>query len=88
MKNLYPACVLSKLLLAYYWLDTYSNGEVPAQAFEGGHDVDGQRIYVGRAFHEGDWLVAKVIPGKRAAYVSYNGEEIVKDRFQVNYSIL
>lgn len=50
---------------------------------EAGTDVDGHRIYVGRAFHEGDWLIAKVIPGKRATYVSYNGDEILKDNFQV-----
>lgn len=74
-----------RMFSAYYWLDTYSSGGVPPQAFEGGHDFDGHRIYVGRAFHEGDWLPAKVIPGKRAAYVSYNGEEILKDRFQVRH---
>lgn len=47
-------------------------------------DIDGERIYVGRAFHEGDWLPAKVIPGKNAAYISYNGEEVFVDRFEVS----
>lgn len=71
--------------LAYYWLDASVSGGVPPQAVEGGYDTDGHRIYVGRAFHEGDWLIAKVIPGKRMAHISYNGEEIPKERFQVGF---
>lgn len=45
--------------------------------------MDGSTIYVGRAFHEGDMIPAKVIPEKRIAYVSYNGEEHPKDEFEV-----
>lgn len=36
-----------------------------------GIDVDNEVIYVGRAFHEGDMLPAKVIPSKNAAFISY-----------------
>ncbi|KAG5894094.1 hypothetical protein JTB14_003950 [Gonioctena quinquepunctata] len=68
---------------AYHWVDTYAYGGVPSTALRGGVDIDGHTIYVGRAYHEGDWIPAKVIPGKNVAYVSYNGLEHAKDRFQV-----
>ncbi|XP_063699510.1 uncharacterized protein LOC134830077 isoform X2 [Culicoides brevitarsis] len=49
----------------------------------GGHDSDGSQIFVGRAFHEGDLIPAKVIPSKQVAYVSYNGSEIAKYDFEM-----
>jgi len=49
----------------------------------GGRDSDGSTIYVGRAFHEGDMLPAKVIPDKGVAYVCHNGEEHPKDNYEV-----
>ncbi|XP_056634784.1 natterin-4-like [Diorhabda carinulata] len=70
-------------MAAYYWVDTSARGGVPQTALRGGTDVDGYEIFVGRAYHEGDWLPAKVIPGKEIAYVAYNGEEIGVHQFQV-----
>lgn len=70
---------------AFYWVDTVARGGVPSTALEGGYDSDGERIYVGRAFYEGDWLPAKVIPGKNAAYISWGGQEVFVDRFEVSY---
>ncbi|XP_060524352.1 natterin-3-like [Cylas formicarius] len=70
-------------MAAYYWVDTVARRRVPSTALRGGTDVDGQPIYVGRAFHEGDWIPAKVIPGKQVAYVAYGGREIPKSQFQV-----
>ncbi|XP_023024558.2 uncharacterized protein [Leptinotarsa decemlineata] len=70
-------------MAAYYWVDTVAYGRIPSTALPGGVDVDGEEIFVGRAFHEGDWLPAKVIPGKRIAYVCYNGAEVGVERFQV-----
>ncbi|XP_026475395.1 uncharacterized protein LOC113380251 [Ctenocephalides felis] len=49
----------------------------------GGRDVDGSQIYLGRAIHNGDILPAKVIPGRRSAYVSYCGKEIRVHQFQM-----
>lgn len=72
---------------AYYWVDTISRGGVPSTALEGGYDIDGERIYVGRAFYEGDWLPAKIIPGKNAAYVCWGGQEVFVDRFEVSFHI-
>jgi len=68
---------------SYYWVDTFSHGGVPSTAIHGGHDIDGTQIFVGRAFHEGDWLPAKVIPSKSVAYVAYGGGEHAKDQYQV-----
>lgn len=48
-----------------------------------GNDSDGDTIYIGRAEHNGDFLPAKVIPNKNKAYVSYGGEEIEVDSYQV-----
>lgn len=56
---------------------------LPEGAIVGGHDVDGDAIFVGRAWHEGDCLPAKVIPSKESAYVAYGGQEIKKDRYDV-----
>ncbi|XP_060524350.1 natterin-3-like [Cylas formicarius] len=70
-------------MAAYYWVDTVSRGGVPHSALHGGTDVDGAPIYVGRAFHEGDWIPAKVIPDKRVAYIAYGGQEIPVHKYQV-----
>ncbi|CAB3222312.1 unnamed protein product [Arctia plantaginis] len=56
---------------------------IPAGALHVGNDEDGSEIYAGRASHEGDIIPAKVIPSKQACYVSYGGEEILKDQFEV-----
>lgn len=42
---------------------------LPETAVAGGRDSDGTTIYVGRAFHNGDMIPAKIIPEKNAAYV-------------------
>lgn len=52
-------------------------------AVRAGRDADGTNIYVGRAFHEGDLLPAKVIPDKAIAYVSYGGQEHPKSEFEL-----
>jgi Protein of unknown function (DUF3421) len=38
---------------------------------------------VGRAFHEGDMVPAKVIPNKQSAFICYGGEEHAKDQIEV-----
>ncbi|XP_061396626.1 uncharacterized protein LOC133332257 [Musca vetustissima] len=62
---------------------TCSNGAVPQLAVVGGHDSDGDTIYIGRADYEGDRLPAKVIPSKGKAYVSHGGNEIEVDTYEV-----
>ena len=47
-----------------------------------GIDTDGSAMYVGRCFHDGDCLVAKIIPSKKFAYACQNGQEISKQNFE------
>lgn len=50
------------------WVHASSHGPLPLNAIFVGNDSDGSPIYVGRAFHNGDQLPAKVIPSKNVAY--------------------
>ena len=63
---------------------------LPPNAVVGGYDCDGSPIYVGRSYHEGNHLPVKVIPSKRAAYVSWAGVEHAKSHYELlvgeNYS--
>ncbi|XP_014292735.1 natterin-4 isoform X1 [Halyomorpha halys] len=60
-----------------------SGGQVPPNAVQAGMDQDGGHIYVGRAFHEGDLIPAKVTPRHGCAFVPYNGVEITKMQYEV-----
>lgn len=73
----------NKLPTGYSWVQSTTYQGLTANAVHAGNDQDGSPIYVGRAFHEGDHLVAKVIPSKQAAYVAYNGQEIFKNAFEI-----
>lgn len=57
---------------------------MPENAVVGGRDSDGCKIYVGRAFHDGDMLPAKVIPDQNVAYVCHSGEEHAKHDYEVS----
>lgn len=48
-----------------------------------GKDVDNSEIYIGRAPHDGDVLVAKVIPNRQYASVAYYGKEHTKVAYDV-----
>lgn len=73
----------------YRWVPAcLSQRSIPPGALRVGTDADGEEIYAGRAPHEGDILPAKVIPSKNACYVAHNGEEILKDQFEVNKIII
>lgn len=40
-------------------------------------------MYIGRVWHEGDQLPAKVVPSQQACYISYDGLEIAKENYEV-----
>lgn len=46
------------------WQYCNASGPFPERMVRGGIDADGSVIYVGRAFHAGDMIPAKVIPDK------------------------
>nr|XP_012222333.1 PREDICTED: uncharacterized protein LOC105672167 [Linepithema humile] len=76
-------CRIDFIMPAYRWVNRSGGQSLPENAVNGGRDSDGCLIYVGRAFHAGDMLPAKVLPDKNVAYVSHNGEEHPKDNFDV-----
>ncbi|XP_035917002.1 uncharacterized protein LOC118514324 [Anopheles stephensi] len=65
------------------WQYCNINGPFPPNMVRAGVDCDGEVIYVGRAFHEGDMIPAKVIPTKNVAFVCHGGEEVLKEDFEV-----
>ncbi|XP_055371659.1 uncharacterized protein LOC129605757 isoform X2 [Condylostylus longicornis] len=67
---------------ALTWMPS-SGSMLPANAIHAGHDSDGDQIYVGRAYHDGDLLPAKVIFNKNCAYVCHGGNEHVKHQFEI-----
>lgn len=69
--------------IGYSWISATSHSAYQPNAVLAGHDIDGAQIYVGRSYHEGDLLPAKVIPSKNVAYVSHGGSEIQKNQFEV-----
>ncbi|XP_019868196.1 uncharacterized protein LOC109597016 [Aethina tumida] len=70
-------------MAAYQWVNSFSQSGIPTSALDGGVDIDGHQIYVGRAYHNGEWIPGKVIPGRNIAYIASEGKEYRKDRFQV-----
>ncbi|PSN45252.1 hypothetical protein C0J52_06996 [Blattella germanica] len=60
-----------------------SDGNVPMGALRCGRDRDGGPIYMGRAFHAGDLLPAKVVPNKGCAYVCWDCSEHEKFQYEV-----
>lgn len=67
----------------FRWVDCHNGNSVPHDAVRAGKDKDGATLYVGRAYHEGDLLPAKVSPTHRCAYVPWGGGEHPKNQFQV-----
>lgn len=58
------------------WVSSSPHQPIPPGAILGGNDVDGSPIYVGRAHHDADQVVAKVLPTRNVAYIAYNGQGI------------
>ncbi|EDW90684.2 protein transport protein Sec24-like At4g32640 [Drosophila yakuba] len=69
--------------MAYKWVQSSAYSSLPEEAVVGGNDEDGAMIYVGRAEHEGDMLVCKVVPSKQLGFISQRGEAVPKDIFEV-----
>ena len=70
-------------MFAAQWVHCEAYSPAPHGAILAGNDADGSPIFVGRAQHGSDHLVANGIPDKQIAYVSNNGQEILKYNFEV-----
>lgn len=64
------------------WVNA-SNGQVPPGAVVGGHDCNGEPLYVARATHEGATLPGKFVPSHGVAFVPWGGLEHAKPEYQV-----
>lgn len=65
------------------WVQSSHGQCIPGNAVLAGKEKDGSPIYIGRASHAGDLLVAKVIPRHQVAYVSYDGKDISVSSYEV-----
>lgn len=60
-----------------------SFGNIPPNAVSAGNTSNGERLYVGRAHHEGSLTVGKVHPSHGCLYISFGGREVRHDHFEV-----
>ncbi|CAG9579627.1 unnamed protein product [Danaus chrysippus] len=68
----------------YRWVPAcLSKRNIPMGALRVGTDANGNEMFAARARHKGDLQPATVIPAKNTCYISYDGEEILIDQFEV-----
>jgi len=60
-----------------------SNGNVPANAVEGGFNDDRSKTFVGRTNHDGAFCPGEVVPGDGKLYIAHEGEEREFDNYEV-----
>ncbi|XP_053677716.1 uncharacterized protein LOC128727797 [Anopheles nili] len=63
--------------------DMAGHGQVPMGAIVGGNTVDGEPLYIGRAFHEGSQTVGKVQASHNCVYIPYGGAEVPVSNYEV-----
>ncbi|XP_049849278.1 uncharacterized protein LOC126318327 [Schistocerca gregaria] len=68
-------------MAGYYW-HSIEKIKMP-DGIRAGIDKDGGYLYVGRAFHNGDLLPAKVVPNHHCAYVAWGGKEHKKIEYEI-----
>lgn len=73
---------LNHTIAGQKWVASTLGSPAPSNAILAGIDADGSAMYVGRVYHEGDCLIAKIIPSKKFAYTCQNGHEISKQNFE------
>jgi len=58
-------------------------GCIPPSAVVMGYTADGEKLFMGRAFHDGTLTPGKLQPSHKSLYIPYNGEEVPVDEFEV-----
>lgn len=66
----------------FVWLPS-SDGAVPCGAIQGGTCESGERLYIGRTFHNNTITIGKVHPSHRCLYIPYGGKEHSYDEYEV-----
>ncbi|XP_044017852.1 natterin-3-like [Aphidius gifuensis] len=69
----------------YKWVKYSGRRNVEPEMIVIGHDLDGSALVIGRAYHHGEILPAKVKPQHGVAYVSYDGVEHTKYDFEIMF---
>lgn len=64
------------------WIRCQGNS-IPPQAVPAGETSDGEKLFVGRALHEGTMILGKVHPSHGAIYIPYGGKEISYDSYEI-----
>jgi hypothetical protein len=62
---------------------TASEGHVPEEALTVGMTKEGEKLYVGRVFHDGTLTPGKVHCSHGVCYIPYGGEEIPFKEYEV-----
>ena len=60
-----------------------SPANIPPNAIVGGQSESGEPLYVGRAHHQGSITIGKVQRSHNCCYISYGGQEISHQQFEV-----
>ena len=60
-----------------------SGDDIPERAVVAGESSDGGNLYVGRAHYEGGLFPGKVNPDHDCCYISYDGDEISIEEYDV-----
>ena len=56
---------------------------MPQDAIQGGHEIDGSPIYIGKTTYKFEEMPIKVVPMKREAFVGHYGREYVVHSYQL-----
>lgn len=64
------------------WIRCQGNS-IPPQAVPSGETSDGEKLFVGRASHEGTLTIGKVQPSHGVCYISYGGQETAYDAYEI-----
>ena len=66
------------------WIQS-NNGNVPFGAIQGGQTSNGEPLYIGRVWHNGEPCCGKIQPSHGTLYIPYGGKEYT---YKQGYEIL
>ncbi|XP_076172577.1 uncharacterized protein LOC143149258 [Ptiloglossa arizonensis] len=66
----------------FSWIRT-GHGHIPPNAVEGGRTIDGEMLYIGRAYQDGIPCVGKVHRSHGVLYVPYEGREVAFRDYEI-----
>lgn len=73
-------CNPDHLDLSWRWT---SDGVIATGALQGGCSADGERLYIGRHWHEGTVAIGTVVPSKKCVYVTFSGLVYAYNEYEI-----